>query len=150
MRSRWIQGGRRCLFGSAVLACAIALGSCGGSSDSSGGAPVIQVTERDFRIDVSPAHVAAGDVTLQVRNAGPDRHELLVIPYAGGRLPLSPDGLTLDETLFKNSEPGSLEPAQPGSTRRLSVRLAPGHYLLFCNMEGHFMAGMSAQLVVGP
>jgi uncharacterized cupredoxin-like copper-binding protein len=29
------------------------------------------------------------------------------------------------------------------------VRLEPGRYELFCNMAGHFMAGMHGKLVVG-
>jgi uncharacterized cupredoxin-like copper-binding protein len=29
------------------------------------------------------------------------------------------------------------------------VTLKPGRYILFCNMAGHFMAGMHTELVVG-
>ena len=30
----------------------------------------------------------------------------------------------------------------------LKLHLAPGRYLLFCNMEGHYMGGMHTELVV--
>ena len=44
--------------------------------------------------------------------------------------------------------PGSIGPQQPGGTEDLIVALKPGHYTLFCNMEGHYMSGMHATLVV--
>jgi uncharacterized cupredoxin-like copper-binding protein len=28
------------------------------------------------------------------------------------------------------------------------VRLPPGHYVLYCNMEGHYLAGMHAEVTV--
>ena len=59
-----------------------------------------------------------------------------------------PDGLTVDEEAVERSEPGSLEPGAPGAVRDLTVQLKPGRYILFCNMEGHYMAGMHTELVV--
>jgi len=46
------------------------------------------------------------------------------------------------------SEPGSLEPAGAGAHRALTVHLSPGRYVFFCNMEGHYMAGMHTEVVV--
>jgi uncharacterized cupredoxin-like copper-binding protein len=43
---------------------------------------------------------------------------------------------------------GVLEPAESGALRDLSLKLHPGRYEVFCNMSGHFMAGMHAMLVV--
>ena len=39
-------------------------------------------------------------------------------------------------------------PGEPGATRYLTVELRPGRYVFFCNMEGHFMAGMHAEVEV--
>ena len=36
-----------------------------------------------------------------------------------------------------------------GDTRSLLLRLAPGHYVLFCNLEGHYLGGMHASIEVG-
>jgi uncharacterized cupredoxin-like copper-binding protein len=33
-------------------------------------------------------------------------------------------------------------------TQDLSVDLKPGHYVLFCNLRGHFMGGMFTDLEV--
>jgi hypothetical protein len=108
---------------------------------------LVRVTERDFRISVTPNHLTAGDVVLAVRNAGPDTHEMIVV-RSRSRLPLRLDGLTVDERALRAITVGSLEGADPGGDRRLLLHLAPGHYELFCNMAGHFMAGMHAELVV--
>jgi uncharacterized cupredoxin-like copper-binding protein len=60
---------------------------------------------------------------------------------------MRPDGLTIDEDALETEILGALEPAGPG-VRELEVRLTPGHYVMFCNMAGHFMSGMSIRLVV--
>ncbi len=54
-----------------------------------------------------------------------------------------------DEESVESSEPGSLEPGGPDARRVLKVNLAPGRYVFFCNMEGHFMAGMHHEVAVG-
>ena len=48
---------------------------------------------------------------------------------------------------MERSIAGALEPGEPG-TRRLHVRLTPGHYELFCNMSGHYLGGMERELEV--
>jgi uncharacterized cupredoxin-like copper-binding protein len=89
----------------------------------------------------------AGDVRLAVTNRGPDAHELIVVRLRGMRLPLRRDGLTVDEDALEPEIAGALEPAQP-TTRTLDVHLAPGRYILLCNMAGHYLGGMHATLVV--
>jgi uncharacterized cupredoxin-like copper-binding protein len=105
------------------------------------------VTEGDFAITAA-AHLKAGDVVLRVHNKGPDEHELIVAQVGDPRLPFRSDGFTIDEEALQHSEPGSLVPGQPGSTRDLRVHLAPGRYVLFCNMAGHYLGGMHTELVV--
>lgn len=113
---------------------------------------VLGVTERNFHITLSTATVGAGDVTLRIHNAGPDRHELIVLPLhareAAPALPLRRDGFTVDEARLQGQEPGSINPQAPGGTKDLLIHLQPGRYVLFCNMEGHYMAGMHTVLVV--
>ena len=148
----WTRGARRrplCL----ALACVVAAGivsGCGGSSGSTGAVngALIGVTERDFHIATTTSQVAAGAVTLRIHNAGPDEHELIVAPWRNAGPPLRSDGFTINEERIQSSEPGSITPQQPGGTEFLTVRLRPGTYVLFCNMEGHYMAGMHTTLVV--
>ena len=98
--------------------------------------------------DRRPTHLTAGEYTLRVHNEGPTEHELIVARTGGRALPLRADGLTVSEEALQSREAGALEPGRPGAVRDLKVHLAPGRYVLFCNMEGHYMAGMHAELVV--
>ena len=107
---------------------------------------VVHVKERDFRILVRPSHVHAGEVSVVVENDGPVAHELIVARRGKARLPLRTDGLTVDEDAVATE--GEVEGADPGSVDVLRLHLAPGRYQLFCNMAGHYLAGMHADLVV--
>lgn len=109
---------------------------------------VVNVTERDFAIAVSPKRIDPGTVVFRATNHGPDAHELIVARVQARQLPLRSDGLTVDEDGLEKSIVGVLEPGQPNSVREIRVRLAPGRYVLFCNMSGHFMGGMHADVVV--
>ncbi len=107
----------------------------------------VRVTERDFHIS-APKRVSNGDLLVTVANKGPDNHELIVVRAPSARLPLRADGLTVNEEALNAVTEPSLDPGTPGSVRELRLHLPPGRYVLFCNMAGHFMAGMHAGLVV--
>jgi uncharacterized cupredoxin-like copper-binding protein len=130
----------------AVLVAVVAAG-CGSAQKSPSAGGVTGVTERDFKIS-APKQLAAGDVVLRAHNQGPDEHELIVAKIGPLGLPLRSDGLTLNEEALQRSEVGVLEPGAPGSERELSVKLAPGRYIFFCNMAGHYMGGMHTEVVV--
>jgi uncharacterized cupredoxin-like copper-binding protein len=106
----------------------------------------VQIKERDFRIQVSPRQVRAGEIRLVVENDGPVTHELLVARRRTSHLPLRNDGLTVDEDAIPTA--GEVEGALPGGVHTLRLHLSPGRYQLFCNMAGHYLAGMRAELVV--
>ena len=96
---------------------------------------------------MAPAHIRAGRVDLVVRNRGPESHELIVV-RADGPLPMRTDGVTVDEDAFEKVTVGALEPGRPGETRHLHVTLKPGHYVLICNMSGHYLGGMRTPVEV--
>ena len=131
-----------------MLACAPTAG-CGEThaSASASASRTLAVTERDFHIE-APAALTAGTYTFDVANEGVTDHELIVAATPDGSLPLRPDGLTIDEESIEPHEAGLLEPGGPGARRTLTVNLSPGRYVFFCNMEGHYMAGMHAEVVV--
>jgi uncharacterized cupredoxin-like copper-binding protein len=133
---------------SLVVFAALASTACSsGGTTSPAKGTVVRVDERDFRIIVRPKRVPAGDVQLVLRNDGPVNHELIVVRGGRSQLPLRTDGLTVDEDALPGTD--VIEGAGPGSVRRLRLHLAPGRYQLFCNMAGHFLGGMHAELVVG-
>jgi hypothetical protein len=144
---RYMRHKRRpAVLGLLALAVLIATG-CSSAKSSNAGATTLRVTERDFHI-TAPKRVSPGDVRLIVRNDGPDAHEFIVIRARGRRLPLRTDGLTVNEEALEHSTVGVLEPGDRGEVRELTVRLQPGRYQLICNMAGHYLGGMHAQLVV--
>jgi uncharacterized cupredoxin-like copper-binding protein len=117
----------------------------GGRADAR--ARVVSVTEKDFAIK-APQAVRAGTFRIRVHNAGPDTHELLLARVGAGRLPLRPDGLTVDEDNLGHGDPELVDGMERGKTEEVTVTLAPGRYVLFCNMAGHYLSGMHTVLVV--
>lgn len=140
---------RRALRALGALALAVVPVACTSSSGGGAGTPVGLVKVKDFKIK-APEQLRAGSVVLQVRNAGPDTHELILVRADGHALPLRKDNLTVDEDALKSRTVGQVEKDQPGSRRFLEADLAPGRYVLFCNMSGHYMAGMHVRLDVTP
>lgn len=103
-------------------------------------------------MDLSTANVKAGKVTFEVKNVSQndEEHEFLVAKtdLPPDQLPTTQGGTRLDESKLPGLEElGDLEPGESG---KLTMDLTPGKYLLFCNEEGHFAAGMYAYLTVEP
>jgi uncharacterized cupredoxin-like copper-binding protein len=130
----------------AVAACVVVAGCSGSDTASVPGAATLNVVQRDFRIS-APDRVDAGPVHLTIDNRGPDAHEFVLLHADGSKLPLRDDGLTVDEDAVESRTVTVLEPAQPG-VRELDVELAPGRYVMLCNMSGHMLGGMRRELVV--
>ena len=77
-----------------------------------------------------------------MRNGGPDMHELIVVRADGGRIPLRPDNLTVDEDAIEQRTVSLLDDDHPNTVRDWRLNLKPGRYELFCNMSGHYLGGM--------
>jgi uncharacterized cupredoxin-like copper-binding protein len=111
---------------------------------------VVDITLSDFHIDSATASVAGGDVVLQVHNGAPATHEFVVVrtnlPADG--LPLGPDGLSVNEDWLDGV--GELNEVPAGTVGTLPLQLAPGRYVFFCNLDGHYLGGMHAVLEVSP
>jgi len=73
---------------------------------------------------------------------------LIVVRERRGGLPLRSDGVSVNEEALQRDELGSLPPGEPGGVRSLALHLTPGRYVLFCNMEGHYMGGMYTVLAI--
>lgn len=137
----------------ALAAALVLLAGCGTADDgrtaaTTTQAATVRVSERDFRISLSPRRVRPGRVRLVVDNKGPVNHELVVVKVAGRRLPLRGDGLTVDEDRLERRTAGVVEPMAPATSGELRLALTRGRYVLLCNMAGHYLSGMRAELVV--
>jgi uncharacterized cupredoxin-like copper-binding protein len=127
-----------------VLA-AIALGVAPLSSNAD---ETIHVKLTDEMIQLDPGTASAGRVTFEVNNAasGDTEHEFVVLKtdMDDAHLPVHKGQVT--ESRFKKM--GEVEDLARGSTKRLSLKLAPGHYVLICNRPGHYEMGMHTSFVV--
>lgn len=95
--------------------------------------------------------VKAGTVTFDVTNWSRGViHEMLVVAVDRPDAPLPYDYSTqrvVEDQVRSAGETGEL---QPNQSKSISLDLAPGSYLLLCNVAGHYAAGMEVALTVTP
>jgi uncharacterized cupredoxin-like copper-binding protein len=111
----------------------------------------VNVLLEDFKVrEEAAAVVPAGTVRFRILNQGPSTHELNVIrtDRAPDKLPLQRDGLTVNEDAPGLDHLDEVEGLDIGDRRTLVLHLAAGNYVLYCNMEGHYLGGMHAALTV--
>ena len=103
-------------------------------------APAVKTVLTEWKVKPSVATVRPGPVTFVVRNAGGIPHEFVILRTNRQPRALPMKGSQAVET----GEIGEIEELKPGQTKRLTVRLGPGKYVLLCNLPGHYQAGQSA------
>jgi uncharacterized cupredoxin-like copper-binding protein len=102
-------------------------------------------------INASPRQVRPGPVTFKVTNlASKIVHEVIV-----ARLPEGTKTLPYDEATMMVKENalqafGSVNEIDPSRSAALTLTLKPGKYILYCNLPGHYMAGMWTVIDVAP
>jgi uncharacterized cupredoxin-like copper-binding protein len=133
----------------AALALAVPLTVARRQEPTPSGTPV-NVLLKDFEVQQDAAVVPAGTVSFRILNQGPTSHEFIVVrtDRAPDKLPLQRDGLTVNEegpgvALLDEAEALDIDDRQT-----LVLDLAPGHYVMYCNLEGHYLGGMHAALTV--
>jgi uncharacterized cupredoxin-like copper-binding protein len=140
---------------------AFAVPACGNddettTSPASAGPSTVAVALQEFAIGTVPATAAAGSVTFNATNNGPDDdHEFVVIQtdLSPTELPTKPDG-SVDEEGQGITVIDEIEPFAPGKTETLTVDLDPGSYALICNVfdakedEAHYQEGMRTGFTV--
>lgn len=102
-------------------------------------------------IRVDKPSIKAGMVTFDITNWSKSvLHEVLIVPVDNPEAPLPYDfgqASVPEEQVNVLGDTGNL---QPNASKDLEVTLAPGAYLLICNVPGHYAAGMVAPLNVVP
>ena len=120
------------------------------TTGSTGDGGNVAVTLQEFAIAAAPASAAAGSVTFDVNNVGPnDVNEFVVI-----KTDLGPTELPVDDKGVVDEEGAGIEPVDEiediavGDTPSLTVDLEAGSYVLICNIysedeqEAHYSEGM--------
>ena len=96
---------------------------------------------RDSRSNVRRyGTIAAGKVTFVARNIGMLKHELMI-----ERVPLKMDGPGRPN---EDSAQGMIKDMDSMQSGKMTVRLTPGTYELFCNVPGHYAAGQHTLFTV--
>jgi uncharacterized cupredoxin-like copper-binding protein len=105
---------------------------------------------KDFEVRQEATVVPTGTVSFRIRNQGPTTHELIVVrtDVAPDKLPLQSDGLTADEEGRGIKFLEEVDGLDIDDRETLVLDLAPGHYVLYCNLEGHYLGGMYEALTV--
>lgn len=125
----------------AVFALPAAAAAQGAAPATAGArAATVSVQLMEWMAMPTPARVRAGKVTFVVKNAGKLPHDFVVL-----RTNLAPSKLPMAGAKAKEvGRVGRTPVFGPGMTKRLTVTLKPGRYVLLCNVAGHYMAGMRA------
>lgn len=100
-------------------------------------------------IKIDKQTVPAGKVTFDVINDSKEtQHEMLISPVVDENtvLPFVENENRVDEEA--SGDLGEVSELEPGKSGALTLELKPGNYILFCNVPGHYMAGMWTALKV--
>ena len=106
----------------------------------------------EWAID-APTEYASGSITFNATNGGSFPHELVVIAGEGYEsLPLEEGGKVIEEELPTGALIGCTDRISSGTSAELTVDLAPGSYVLVCNLGGgsnsHAGAGQRLDITV--
>ena len=113
------------------------------------GTPV-NVLLKDFEVREDAPVVPAGTVSFRILNQGPTSHEFIVVrtDRPPAKLPLQRDGLTVDDEGRGVKLLDQIGGLGIDERQTLVLNLPPGHYVMYCNLEGHYLGGMYAALTV--
>ncbi len=106
------------------------------------------VEVKEYTITLNTPTVRAGVVKIGIRNVGTMVHDFDLI-----KTDLAPDKLPIDTTSAKAKTDGLVKQViniAAGRVTTLSADLAAGHYVIICNVAGHYQLGMRAELTVQP
>lgn len=100
-------------------------------------------------INLNTDKVKAGPVTFDVTNASKNKeHEIIIVKtdMTFDQFPMKDNGSRVDEDKLEGME--EFGDVDEGETKSWTTDLTPGRYVLFCNLRGHFPAGMRTTFMV--
>ena len=111
----------------------------------------IEIKMGEFFFDPSNATAKEGPTTIEAPNIGQAEHELVLFKsdMNPAKLPTEANGAVDEEKMDQVAEEaGEIPDVEAGKTKSEEFELAPGEYVMFCNLPGHYAAGMYGTLTV--
>ncbi len=110
----------------------------------------VSLNDSPFQVEPDPTSVSTGPVEFDVTNDGNGPHNFRVIQteLAPDALPLT--GSQVDETKVKVVASSSGNFIAAGAADTVGAQLAPGTYVLICNVPTHYTSGMHVAFTVSP
>ena len=113
----------------------------------------------EWGITADSQQLPSGSQTITALNTGHETHELVIVRATdAAALPTKSDG-SVDENALKNKKVGEIADVAAGSSKHATFDLAPGTYVVFCNIidsmgmggamqHTHFDLGMHTTFMV--
>jgi uncharacterized cupredoxin-like copper-binding protein len=123
----------------------------GNGSGGGGGGQSVEIKMGDFFFNPKDATASAGSTTITAPNDGSVEHELVLFKTNTNPadLPTKANGEVDEEKLDQQAqEGGELADVEAGKVKSGKFNLTPGKYVMFCNLPGHYAAGMYGTLTV--
>jgi uncharacterized cupredoxin-like copper-binding protein len=103
----------------------------------------LRVKLDEWKIAASAQTVSAGEVTITAANDGKTTHEMVVL-----RTDKPAASLGTGKRVSEAGSVGEISDLKAGAGAKKTFNLSPGHYVVICNLPGHYAAGMHADLTV--
>ena len=114
--------------------------SAASSATATTAAGAISTLLTEFDITLSAPSAPPGEVVFEVRNAGALPHEVILVrtELDAAALPVE-DGTVDEEALYIVAE---VRDMAAGESATMTAELKAGHYVLICNLSGHYESGV--------
>lgn len=117
----------------------------------SGQGATLEIKMGEFYFKPNNATAKAGPTTIEAPNEGKTEHELVLFKsnMNPAKLPTEANGEVNEEKMDEVAgEAGEIADVEAGDTKSEDFELTPGKYVMFCNLPGHYAAGMYGTLTV--
>jgi uncharacterized cupredoxin-like copper-binding protein len=126
----------------------VLVASCGSAPETLPADVNVIVDMKEYSITLNTPTAKAGVVKFGIRNLGTMVHDFDLI-----KTDLAPDKLPIDTASAKAVTDGLVKQMiniAQGRVTTVDANLAPGHYVIICNVASHYQLGMRTELTVQP
>ncbi len=104
----------------------------------------IRIKAKEMKFSPSAITTKPGPLKITLVNNGEMPHELVVLRTSQ----TSPELKVTNKKVSEKNSIGEIENVKPGEEKTKTFNLKNGHYVIVCNLPGHYSAGMRGDIVV--